>query len=81
MRTKLLRAIDRICGHLSKIADSLRSPQPGDPVARDHDQQSQSLHDIAIAASAALEECEQECDALRMIKDAAWMAYWDYESP
>ena len=66
---RLQRRIDKVRGMLAKTE------------TRDVSPECQAAYDIAVAASAATTAANAAYQALLIIDQAAWWAYWDCESP
>lgn len=69
LQRSIQRLIDRLIVHVRF--------KPDDPMQSE----CEALHQIAIAATETREATQTELDILRQIEDAAWMEYWDCQSP
>lgn len=71
---RLQHSVQRL---LDRLVDHVNFKKSDAPVQSECD----ALHQIAIAATATREATQTELDILRQIEDAAWMEYWDCQSP
>lgn len=68
LQRSIQRLIDRLVVHVRLDDSSMQA-------------ECEALHQIAIAATETREATQTELDILRQIEDAAWMEYWDCQSP